>query len=329
MRPDSALTRNLDPANPGGEALRGRGGPACPCCGAVGCTDVGPIAAGQYFAGRRLDEPLPGGRLYRCSACSLCFRHPRPGEEQLAALYRGGTADNWESAPRSRTDWRIANRWIRERMSAGSILDVGCSSGGMLLELGSPYARFGIEMNPEAARVAEARGVTVVGSDFSALPGLRGRMDATVAIDVLEHAGNPLELLRAMAETTRPGGLVIVSTGNTDARSWKLLGSRYWYCTIPEHLTFINPRWCHWAAGRLGMRLEHVQQFSHAGAAPLRQRVAEVARNLLFWSAPGMVATLRRRGIGGVDASCNPALALSPPVWITARDHLIACFLRS
>ena len=45
--------------------------PACPSCGSDQVTCVGNLAPGVRFAGQPLEEPLPGGRLYRCAACHL------------------------------------------------------------------------------------------------------------------------------------------------------------------------------------------------------------------------------------------------------------------
>ena len=292
---------------------------------------IGPIAPADGFAGQRLDRLRPGGTLMACLNCQLRFRFPRPFKKELDGLYAAGAEWNWQTPVEMRTDWQRVRKVIVSRPDIKSVLDVGCFDGGLLNYLGPTYERLGIEIHPAAARRAESRGVTVIGSDFeNALVQCSGAVDVTIAVDVIEHTLDPLDFLRKLRNTVKPGGLIVITSGDASAWSWRLMGSRYWYCTFGEHLSFINPRWSAWAASALNLEIEYIESFSHAGEhASAAQRVLYFLKNIAYKVAPWLAGWLRGSGLGGKDVGTHPELRLSPPPWPTARDHLLVAFKRA
>ena len=93
------------------------------------------------------------------------------------------------------------------------------------------------------------------------------------AVDVIEHVSQPLAFLRVLAACTRPGGDVVISTGTLDEPAWHMAGGAYWYCAIPEHISFIDQAWLESAAKNLGLTLTHVDRF-HYWEDPLNERAA-------------------------------------------------------
>jgi SAM-dependent methyltransferase len=291
----------------------------CPDCSGSAKL-IGPIPATDLFAGRKLERPLPGGGLYRCCQCSLGFRWPRLDKDQLDLLYKGGSEMAWATPADSRTDWRIAARWIAQGLRTGSrILDVGCFDGRFLESLLGSYHCSGIEIHPAARSRAEQKGIELIGSDFSKIS---GDFDCITAFDVIEHVERPKSFLEECLAAIPPGGWVLVSTGNLDAFSFRMMGSRYWYCTIAEHVSFVSPGWFSVLANMLDYRVVQQAAFSHGSRTPARC-VRESANNFLYRALPSGFRTLRKLGMGGKVVTAHPELADHPPVWASARDHFM------
>ena len=300
--------------------------PKCICSGGDEVACVGAIPPVIFFAGRLLNKPFSGGQLFRCWKCNVAFRYPQPDKKILDELYRQGKSDNWQRVHSERQDWKIASTWITQYLKYHSaVLDVGCFDGGFLKALSTVHDCFGIEIHEAAGKNALENGIQIIGKDFADLTDVGITFDAVTSFDVIEHTQNPLEFLRQMAKVTKSGGIVIVSTGNCDTFSWRLMGSRYWYCTIGEHMSFISPKWCEWAGNQLGLELKQVIKFSHASTA-WRQRVEDVVKNLLYAASPRGFARLRQMGLGGAECRAHKEMLMHPPSWMSAKDHFICVF---
>ena len=109
------------------------------------------------------------------------------------------------------------------------ILDIGCG-GGLLSE---PMARLGATVvgadaaprNISVARIhAEQSGLTI---DYrhttaEALAAAGERFDVVLNMEVVEHVADPLAYLTACHDLLKPGGLMICSTLNRNAKSFAL-----------------------------------------------------------------------------------------------------------
>jgi len=297
----------------------------------VGCINcgtparsLGPLPDSNLFAGRALPDTLPGGELYRCPQCRLGFRHPRLPKARLDALYAAGSEASWTWEASDRTDWMLAAQTLRDLLPGPArVLDIGCFDGTFLASLGPDVEKCGIEIMPSAAQSARTKGIRVVAADFAGLAPAPAAYDAITAFDVIEHVEDPLAFLSLLASALRPGGVIVISTGNLDAWSWALMRSSYWYCAIPEHISFLSESWFRHATKTLGLTLERVVRYPHE-KAPLRRRMFETAANFTYLMAPSAIAALRRRGVGNISRDLAPELNGDyPPGWLTARDHLI------
>jgi len=97
------------------------------------------------------------------------------------------------------------------------VLDVGCSSGYLarpLAERGNTIV--GIELDPEAAREAEAfcERVLVGDVEIMELPLEAASFDVVLCGDVVEHLRDPAAALARLRPLLRPGGRVVLSTPN-------------------------------------------------------------------------------------------------------------------
>lgn len=261
--------------------------------------------------------------FYKCSACYLFFRWPRPTKGQSTVIY---TAHNVHYLTDARRDWIIARNIMEQFSAKQRVLDVGCFEGDFLALLGPQWERFGIELNTHAALKAAEKGVLIVGENFDALKNLEERFEVVTAFDVIEHADDPTLLLTYMLNAVVPGGLVIIATGTTSALSWRLMKGQYWYCAFPGHISFINEQWIYRTARELGVSLLTMKRFSHGDRARAVSVWIDGLKNIAYTLSPRLFGVLRAIGLGGIDLKQNPELRYYPPNWRSAKDHLLVVF---
>jgi ubiquinone/menaquinone biosynthesis C-methylase UbiE len=111
------------------------------------------------------------------------------------------------------------------------LLDVGCGTGSLLLELsgsGKVLNLYGIDLSPEminAARVKLKDGKHVELYDGSAadLPFESNYFDYVVCMNSLHHHANPNQSLVEMTRVLKPGGMTILMDGFVDSTVRKIL----------------------------------------------------------------------------------------------------------
>lgn len=236
--PASAGRGALAPVN--GASIAAPFGPkagGCPCCGAQGAS-FWVSAPDRFHGGRRFY------RLVRCSSCSLVWLQDPPpllemrehyGEDYDRAIGRAGQCPRF---------WAGRRDELLRYKSGGSLLDLGCSSGGFLAAVrGASWELFGIEMSQGAASEAEARcGAHVFTGDILDAPFPPESFDAITCFHVFEHLYQPREVLARVREWLKPGGIFYTMMPNIDSVGARVFGS-YWYpLELPRHLFHYSPR---------------------------------------------------------------------------------------
>jgi len=99
------------------------------------------------------------------------------------------------------------------------VLDIGCATGYLARALAERKGCrvTGIEVNPEAARIAAPaceRIITGDVEDEAILAQAGGGFDVIIMADVLEHLRRPGEVLRRLRGSLAPGGLLLLSVPN-------------------------------------------------------------------------------------------------------------------
>lgn len=101
--------------------------------------------------------------------------------------------------------------------SAKTVLSVGCAAGVTESELVKRGIKVvGIEFNPEAAKIARQRGLTILEGDVSEINvDINDEFyDCIIYADILEHLPDPVAVLKRHAKYLKPGGIVYVSIPN-------------------------------------------------------------------------------------------------------------------
>jgi len=208
----------------------------CPGCGNGDAKDF--LQGPDRFNGRRKLY-----RLVRCSQCSLVFlRNPPPASEM--AEHYGSDYDRLIGKGASSLGyWEPRKRLISHYKAAGTLLDLGCSSGSFLESMRGPHWQLaGIEMSADAAKMAEARsGGQIFHGDILEASFPPESFDVITCFDVLEHVYEPRSVLAKVREWLKPDGIFYLMVPNIDSAAVRVFRS-YWYgLELPRHLTHFSP----------------------------------------------------------------------------------------
>jgi SAM-dependent methyltransferase len=209
----------------------------CPICGLAGPQEW--LRAPDRFHGRQEKYAL-----VRCVSCSQVWlsNPPKPSEMGLhyTDAYHKLISAAGENAP---LRWRDRLHTLRQHKQSGTMLDLGCSSGGFLgLLRGDSWKLYGIEMSADCASRAETRtGAHVFVGDILDAPFTPESFDVITCFDVLEHLYEPLKIMTKVSEWLKPGGIFYVQVPNIDSAEARVFGS-YWHgLELPRHLFHYSP----------------------------------------------------------------------------------------
>ena len=191
--------------------------------------------------------------LRRCVGCRYAFiADPWTDFAQIydERYYAGRGADpmvdyQFELSAPTRTirqyEWRGLTAIVEHLLGGlGGVrwLDFGAGNGGLVrhvLQTASASAA-GFE---EGAIAADARAAGIPMITASELQRQPSSFDVVTAIEVLEHTLDPLAELRRIRTLLRPGGLLLLTTGNAAPFASRLTE---WPYVIPEiHVSFFEP----------------------------------------------------------------------------------------
>lgn len=287
--------------------------------------DLGPC---EPYA-RPEDAAFSAGRLWRCPACLLVMRDPVPSDEELLAIYRAADPAAMGYRFEDNAGWCRARSVLISALSPGEgakILDVGCHSGAFLAALPSAWKRYGIEAEGRpAAQARSQHGIEIIGERIEGIgPEWLGTFDALTLFDVLEHLPDPRQALLKAAELVKPGGLLLFSTGDFDAWTWRVLGRGHWYLQTPQHLTVLSRAYVTRLVVERGWKLHLLEGIPHRHARAV-ERLYEVAR-VMHWAARDRRGGWRwlRHALQALPGLSALRHATSVPWAMTLTDHLVA-----
>lgn len=239
----------------------------CPGCAAANWRRIGTTAKSvtMELSGRQFLQPV--FQALQCNHCQLVFKSAIASEAELAEYYQRVDFRKWESRSLYPTEDLVLAA-VRALPDGSRVLDFGCSTGRLLSRLTKAYECFGFEINAAAAEIAKTKGVRIL--DEHELFQAGEPFDAVLLLDVFEHLTEPTGLLARLVSRLRPGGRLVLGTGNADARVVAGDPARYWYFQTIEHLIMLTRGHADYLAERLGLRLTQWSECSHFRTTPLR-----------------------------------------------------------
>lgn len=188
-------------------------------------------------------------RVIKCHNCGFIQVAEHPGEEYLNKLYSNlyFNKGKYIQDKAAEIEQKRRLQWILETKVPlkSKMLDIGCATGDFLAQATSYFDIAGQDRSQYAIEQVKSRFSTIPASHFTAGPieeleFPEASFDCITLWDVIEHLWNPHILLEKIRLWLKPKGILALSTPNTSAFTFKILG-RYWaFMTPPEHLCFFN-----------------------------------------------------------------------------------------
>jgi SAM-dependent methyltransferase len=214
------------------------------------------ICSAAVERGRDLRWRKDGHDILECSGCGTCFRADLPDREALREIYGPayfsdtsgvthgqGYADYFAEEQNHRANAIARLTLLRGYVQPGTLLDVGCAAGYFLDEARRDGWRVeGVELAPQMAEHASnVLGLDVHAGLFDEIDLEPGGFDLVTMWDYIEHSIDPTADLESAAELLRPGGVLVVSTGDVASLAARISGHR-WHLLTPRHHNFFFTR---------------------------------------------------------------------------------------
>src|SRR5260370_34448116 len=98
-------------------------------------------------------------------------------------------------------------------------------------------------MSDSAVRFCRSRGFDVEqGTLTEEYVGRRAPFDAVVMLDVVEHLLEPDRVMELLCRAMKPGGKLLLSTGDWESGLSRIMGRNWRLMTPPQHTFFFSPR---------------------------------------------------------------------------------------
>jgi len=250
----------------------------CRVCGedTVSFLNLSTDQLNEPFLDGTLRKQLPELKLRRCSRCRCLWANDarqhdgilNDAYERVAETY----FDVQENDPRYIRFYKELEQLMNQHASGKTILDVGCGEGVFLSTISDEWSKQGVEPSAVGASLARQKNLDVAHGLLDTSH--QYQVDLISALDVIEHIVDPHHFVESLKQHLRPGGLVLLLTGDAGSYPAKVAGPQWSYL-----------RWC-----------GHISVFSQSG---LRNLLAGHGFEVLAWrrcahpSSPGAKAWWR------------------------------------
>jgi len=288
----------------------------CPACGCRERACLGKLRGDAYrYHEIRIPFPNGGVSLWSCVECGLVYKTEILSVDSISLVCKQLQGRIWTSD----YDYGDEKQKILSLMQKAEfdLLDVGVAGGG-LLKTCSGYAgrRSGLDVSRDCAVDQHLRGEFILGSledrdlDWSGVP-----YDVVTMFDVVEHFVAPDDAFSHLRQFVKPGGWVIVETGDVESSCPRRYGpENWWYATRFPHVVFWSVRSLCRVAEAHGFQLMEVvrKRNKSISTIPWRSSVKSAVKAFTYSHYPRAYRWIITSREGNTDPPRNPL----------SRDHI-------
>ena len=280
--------------------------PPCPCCdrsewfprwkGFVVCRHCGLMTVNQRFPTEALiqfyQEDYFKGREY------VDYVADKPAQQKTL-----------------RNHLRVVRRHVPP---GGRLLEIGCAYGFFLELIQEEYrGSMGVDVFSAGVAHARAQGLQAREGDLLRLR-FDELFDGVCLWDTIEHLSNPREVIQRCAELLKPGGHLLLTTGDFGAVLPRLQGLRWRQIHPPTHLFYFTRESLRELSLRAGLE---VVRFSTVSVHRRLGSVFQALENFYGKSLTGRVASLALRVTPRGLLNWNFPLNLGDTLCLVARKR--------
>ncbi len=238
--------------------------------------------------------------LVSCASCGAHFGDTPDVGAYASDDYLADHVDVQWDHPQRRLEARMRLDWMAAWMQTGRLYEVGAAAGWFLdAARDRGFDVSGVEPSPAlSAHARDMLGLDVA-TGFAEEQAPVPNAEAACAWHVIEHAADPVALLRACAAHVSPGGLVFLEVPNAASPLAERLGARWPALADRSHVTHFTPAALRAALERAGLEVVEMVTIPRwayrSPRARLRPRAAaSLARDV--WLSRGVLRADPVRG---------------------------------
>lgn len=261
----------------------------CPGCGGVNVKDLGELDIEQYRHGKEiLALPDRTVHMHHCKKCDLFFKGIVPSPDLLKGFFSRQTGMVWTEG----YDYADEVGLIRYLANCDTfdLLDIGVAEGGLLKALDLlDGRRSGLDLVAHRGIESAIRGEFIQGLVDEDILWGEEPYDIVTMFDLIEHLYYPEKAFANLRLLVKPGGYVVVETGNVGGLWPRRFGIlNWWYAHLLEHHLFWTNRSLGDLAQRYGFRMVSFKEKYHKEHSTfvLKRDLGRTAKAALYCATP-------------------------------------------
>lgn len=213
--------------------------------------------------------------IYTCRNCSVEFMSPQLTDAEITELYSENYYQSWgisgSRENESSKNMKIATFLLRldkikNYISKGKVLDVGCATG-YFLEAAKlrGYTPYGVELSNYSSTIAKEKfgQENIFNGKLEDCTFTSGMFSAVTMFDLIEHVRSPLDTVKAASSLLTSEGIIVITTPDNSSVSNKLMGKK-WTHYKREHFYYFNKKSLDYAARECNMKIVYSERSNKA-----------------------------------------------------------------
>lgn len=213
--------------------------------------------------------------LHSCKNCGVQFLDPQLSDQEIDKLYSETYYQSWGIAGKNENEsskqMKIASfnlrlKKIKEYVSDGNVLDIGCATG-FYLEAAKKmnFIPYGIELSEYSSGIAKSKfgNEAIYNGTLETCKFEKGFFKCISMFDLIEHVRMPAQTLAMTSELLNKEGIIIITTPDNSSLSNKLMGKK-WTHYKKEHFFYFNEQSLRYLTQQTDLKIVYVEKSKKA-----------------------------------------------------------------